>query len=67
MTLCKRYEDQILNLHTGLSVSLLTLILPLLPVNLEIFARILFSRKASKDIFMTLKIRNYKDMIYLNQ
>ena len=35
-------------------------------VDSEIFARILFSRKALKDIFVTLKIRNYS-MIYIYQ
>ena len=35
-------------------------------VNSEIFARILFSRKALKDIFVTLKIRDF-GMIYLHQ
>ena len=35
-------------------------------VNSEIFAIILFSRKALKDIFATLKISN-KGMIYLYQ
>ena len=33
-------------------------------VNSEIFAGILFSRRALKDIFATLKIRDF-DMIYL--
>ena len=35
-------------------------------VNLEIFARMLFSREALKDIFATLIIRDY-GMIYLHQ
>ena len=35
-------------------------------VNPEIFARILFSRYALKDIFATLKIRDY-GMLYLYQ
>ena len=35
-------------------------------VNSEIFARILFSRIESKDIFATFKIRNYC-MIYIYQ
>ena len=35
-------------------------------VNSEIFARILFSRIALKDIFATYKIRDH-DMIYLHQ
>ena len=35
-------------------------------VNSEIFARVLFSRIALKDIFTTLKIRD-QGMVYLNQ
>ena len=47
-------------------VTLLALSCGLTAVNPEIFARILFSRIALKDIFATLKIRD-KGMIYLYQ